>query len=287
MSKRILVTGITGNVGSEVAKFLQEAGLSFKAGVRNIEKAKKLVGEDIEFVAFDFMNPETYQGTFEGVDKMFLVRPPAITDTKKHINPLIDYAKKIGVAHIVFLSLMGVEHNPIVPHYNIEKYLKASGIPYTFLRTGFFMQNLNSFDFHREDIQKNNIIFLPAGKGKTSFIDIRDIAKVAVKAFQDESLKNAAPTLTGGEALTYFEVADIFSDVLGKTITYTNPSRSEFKKIMLRRGLDAGFVNVMCNLYFLTKIGMAKKITPDVERILGKPPITIRQYVQDYAECWK
>jgi uncharacterized protein YbjT (DUF2867 family) len=117
-------------------------------------------------VAFDFLQPETYAAAFAGQRAVFLIRPPTISDVKRYINPAVDAAVQAGVAHIVFLSLLGVEKNAFVPHHKIEAHLLASGIAYTFLRASFFMQNLSTT--HREDIARHDENFVPAGHGKMS-----------------------------------------------------------------------------------------------------------------------
>jgi uncharacterized protein YbjT (DUF2867 family) len=146
------------------------------------------------------------------------------------------------------------------------------------------MQNLNST--HCEDIRDRDDIFIPAGKSKSSFIDTRDIGEAGAIVLADEVHKNKAYTLTGSEALDYYEVARIFSEVLGRNIKYTNPSPLKFKKVMLQRGMNKEFVNVMVALYFTTRMGMAKKVTYDLENLLGRRPITVKQFVKDYESCW-
>ncbi|MDW7673935.1 MAG: SDR family oxidoreductase [Bacillota bacterium] len=285
MKNKILITGMTGNVGSEVVKFLQLANIDYKAAVRNIDKAIKDYGSDIEYVKFDFLNQATYKEAFDGANKLFLVRPPALADFQKQLKPTLDYAKQVGVEQIVFLSLMGIERNPIPPHYKIEKYIKSLGIPYTFLRPSFFMQNLNQA--HCFDIKERNQLFIPSGKAKVSFIDTRDISEIAAKVLIEEGHDNKAYTLTGGNAIDYFQVASIFTEILGRNIVYSNPSPLHFRRTMIQRGIDKKFANVMVGLYLTTRMGMAKKVTLETEKLLGRKPRTVREYVIDYIECWK
>lgn len=280
---KILVTGFSGNTGNEVAKRLLTLGQPIKAAVRNIEKAAKQFGSEYEFVKFDFESPETYPEAFRDVNKIFLIRPPQMSDAKQ-LKPVLNYAKEAGVSHLVFLSLLGVEKNIFVPHHKIEKFIKESGIPYTFLRASFFMQNLNTV--YRESILKNNEIYLPAGKGKTSFIDVRDIAEVAVRSFIEEGHQNKAYSLTGSEALDYYEVADIFTEVLGRKITYPNPTSRCYTKKMQGLGLEEDFIKVMSKIYLTVRLGFAAKVTTDTERILKRPPIKLREYIRDYKDCW-
>jgi uncharacterized protein YbjT (DUF2867 family) len=284
MRDTILVTGATGNVGAEVVTALRRAGAPVVAAVRNPAKARDVLGDDVSMAPFDFARPETFSAAFAGVRKIFLVRPPALADVKKYMAPAIDAAKRAGVEQVVFLSLLGVEHNRWAPHYGIEQELRASGMDWTFLRASFFMQNLNTV--HRDDLRDGNDIFVPAGSGKTSFIDVRDIAAIGAQALTTERRRNEAYPLTGATALSYGDVAAIFSDVLGRPIRYSRPSILAFAARMRARGHPWSFVLVMIGIYTTARLGLAAAVTPDAEQLLGRPPITVRQYAEDYKRCW-
>ncbi len=285
MGNPILVTGATGNVGAEIVRQLSAGEHRFRVAQRNLQhNSNWSPSSNIEYVEFDFKKPSTFAQAFQGVKKVFLMRPPALSQVKTYIYPAIDSAIASGVEQIVFLSLLGAESNPIVPHAQVEKYIQSVGIPYTFLRASFFMQNLSTT--HRQDIQQRNEIFLPAGKGKTSFIDVRDIATVAVKALTEVGHQNQAYSLTGSEALDYYQVAEIFTEVLGRQIVYTNPSIIKFALSMYKRGLDVKFIAVMIGIYTTAKLGFAGKLTTDTQDILQRAPISMRQFVEDYPDCW-
>ncbi len=287
MGNTVLVTGATGNVGRHVVTSLQALGEPVRAAIQEGTKAsaRELLGESVELAGFDFYHPGTIREALDGVDRLFLIRPPAIADVKSYVNPVVDFAIDAGVKQIVFLSLMGIERARTAPHYKVEQYILNRDVPYTFLRPSFFMQNLNTF--YRDEIRERDEIFLPAGKGKTSFIDTRDIGAVAARVFTSEDHHNRAYTLTGSEALDYFDVAEIFSEVLGREITYANPNPWAYRRRMKARGISPEFVKVMQGLYFVVRMGWSDTVTDDVERLLSRPPITMREYVQDYAECWQ
>lgn len=276
----ILVTGATGNVGAEILRLLVEQGEPVFAGVRRPSVARRAYPE----VEFDFERPETFELALEGVDKVFLVRPPELSDAERIFGPFIRAAKEAGVRHIVFLSLLGAEKNRVVPHRKIEDLILASGIPYTFLRPSFFMQNLSTT--HLAEIRDRDEIFVPAGRGRTSFIDVRDIAAVAAKTLTEPGHEGKAYPLTGSEALTYQEVAELFSASLGRRIAYANPSLLRFVLTKRREGVPMPFVLVMAGIYATCKLGLAGGLTPDTERLLSRPPLTMRQFIADYRDCW-
>lgn len=283
---KTLITGITGNVGSEVARALLNRGADLRGAVleSEMEKAKKLFGDDVELTHFDFSTPETWKRAYEGADRVFLMRPPAIADVQNNINPSLDFARKAGVEHVVFLSLLGVAKNPIVPHYKVEKHILTQQIPYTFLRPSFFMQNLSGF--FRDFVNQEDILFCPAGRGKTSFVDVRDIAAVGALALTDEAHLNKAYDLTGSEALDYYQVAEMLTRELGRTITYTNPGLLQFRHRLRELKMDPGYTTVLTGIFLTAKMGMAKLVTQDTERLLGRSPLSMQKFVSDYRHLW-
>lgn len=135
MTGKILITGATGNVGASLVQYFSERS-RLKIGVRNIEKARQALGDDLDYVAFDLTNPQTFAAALADVEKVFLVRPPALADIKI-FEPFIQDAKEKGVQHIVFLSLQGIERVQFVPHAKIEAAILASGIPTPFYGRAF------------------------------------------------------------------------------------------------------------------------------------------------------
>lgn len=282
---KILVTGAPGNVGSEVVYGLQQLGVPFRIGAYDVGQARKVFGGDAEIVHFDFLKPETYTHAFDGIEHLFLVRPPNLSNIKRDIAPAIAEAVRAGVNHIIFLSIQGVEQNRVVPHYKIEQAILASGADYTFLRASFFMQNLATT--HRAEIRDEHQIAVPVGDAKTSFIDVRDIGAVAVLVLTNDTHRNQKYTLTGGEALNYYQVAQNLSAILAYPIAYTHPSALTFLRRQLRRGQKFGYALVVTALYTITRFGNAKQVTDDVKHLLGRAPITFSQFVMDYRAQWQ
>lgn len=280
---RIFVTGALGNVGAEVVNALQASGAPVRAGAQLPERARERFGNPVEAVGFDFSKPESFAPAFQGIERVFLMRPPQISDVKKYLFPAIDAAKAAGVKQVVFLSLIGIEQNTIVPHYKVEQYLKACGLRYTFLRCSFFMQNLNTT--HRAEIRDQDEIFVPVGRARTSFIDVRDIGAVAAATLTQPGHEDLAYDLTGPEALDYYQVADLFGQVLGRPVTYKNPSPLAFFLRQARKH-PLPFALVTTWLYSNTRGGMADVVTGEVQRLTGRAPISMRQYIQDYRDSW-
>ncbi len=284
MSSPILVIGALGNVGTEVVRQILARGGNVRAADMDVRKLEEKFGASVEAVRFDFTDPTTYAATFQGVKKMFYMRPPHLTNIPRDMNPSMDAAKQAGVTHVVFLSLIGIENAKYVPHYKVETYLHKSNLQTTFLRCSFFMQNLNTT--HRKEIKERNEIFVPVGNAKTSFIDARDIGVVAALALTEEGHTGKNYDLTGSEALDYWEVTRIMSEVLGRKIVYRNPNPFYFLFETVRRGTPFIFALVQMGLYTSTRFGMAKNVTLEVENLTRRKPILFRQYVMEYQENW-
>jgi len=284
MTNTILVTGAGGNVGREVTRELAARGQPVRAAVYDSADGGRLP-DGVAAVRFDFTDPASWPAAFDGVDRLFLMRPPAISNIGRDIQPAVDFALARGVRRIVFLSLIGAERNRIVPHARIESLLVKSGAAWTMLRCGFFMQNLDTT--HRADIAHHGDIFIPAGNGRTAFIDARDIGAVAARVLSEPGHERACYPLTGSESLSYGEVAAIMTEELGRRITYSNPSPLAFARRFRRRGFARGHIRVMQVIYLTTRLGLAAAVYPEAAALLGRPPITLRQYVRDYAASFR
>lgn len=275
----ILVTGATGTVGRAVCEALADDPAAVRAAVRS---PGTFDGPADEVVRFDFTDPSTYRRTFAGIDSVFLVRPPALSRVRRDIVPALAAAVGAGVDHVVFLSVLGADRNPLVPHARIESWLDSADLSTTFLRASFFMQNLSTV--HREEIRAGELS-VPAGAGRTSFVDARDVAAVAVESLLTGT--SGAYDLTGPAALSYHEVCRQLSTALDHDVTYAEPSLTRFLLQQVRedRPLSQGFV--MAAIYTTARLGLADRVTDDVRRVLGREPTPLSTFVRDYRDVWQ
>jgi uncharacterized protein YbjT (DUF2867 family) len=282
---KILVTGASGNVGSYVVKELLEMGEKVVAAGTNINKLKNMFGDKVQVVEFDFTKHHTFKDALKDVDRVFLMRPPHL-GKPQDLYPFIDAMKSNNIKLVSFLSLMGVENNTIPPHHKIEKYIESLGIPYAHIRPGFFMQNVSGI--HSVEIREQDKIFIPAGKSKTSFIDAADIGlSTAVLLHEPDKYANSAHTITGPEALDYYQVAEILSEVTERKITYDKPGYLKYRSYYIKnRGLDKGYVNVTVALYFMTRMGTAKEVTDEFYKLTGKKPRTFQDFARENIEAF-
>ena len=278
---RVLVTGATGTVGSLVAKRLPDReDVTVRVASRDPASARERF--DCEVTQFDFTDPATYRETFHGVDRLFLVRPPALSRVRRDIVPALAAAVGAGVSHVVFLSVLGAGRNRVVPHARIESWLSSADVDTTVLRASFFMQNLSTT--HRAEIGEGEL-FVPAGDGETSFVDARDVADCAVAALTDHRI--GTYDVTGPVALDYSAVCEILSSVLDREIQYADPSLARFLARRYRIDRDLAKVFVMVGIYTTARLGLSDRVTSDVRELLGREPITFEQFARDYRDRWK
>lgn len=283
--KNILIIGATGNIGSATVDYLvKQQDIKLVIGTHNIDKTKIFFDKynNIEYRLFDFLSPNTFSMALENIDKVFFVRPPQLSKPKVDMFPFLEALQDYNIKHVVFVSLLGVEKNPMTPHHKIEKKIEKLKLPYTFIRPSFFMQNLNTT--HLQDITEHNDLFVPAGKSKTSFVDTRDVGEVAAHCLLEEQYIFKKLDITGEKALTYCEVANIMSNVLNRPITYSKPGLLRFRKVMIERGTSKDYANVMTILYLITQLGNAKTITTTAKKVLKRPPFTFEEYVERHKE---
>ena len=158
---------------------------------------------------------------------------------------LVNEAKKAGVKYIVKQSVLGADLEPAITpsrlHRQAEKIIEESGIPFTFLRPNFFMQNFVTFYSHF--IKTQGAFYVPAGDATASFVDVRDIAAVAVQALNGNKNGTGKHTrktydITGGEAISYGQAAEMLSKEIGKKVNYVNISDKDTRKGMKDMGAD-------------------------------------------------
>ena len=280
--QKILITGATGNVGREVIDQLnlQSGDYEIIPAFRNGAKAEKKFDErQIKHRLLNFEEPSTYEKAFTGVDMVFLLRPPHITDIENIFEPMILKMKKAGVKDIIFLSVQGAEKIKFIPHFKIERIIKESGLNYVFLRPGYFMQNLTTTLI--EDILAKKKIILPAGNSKFNWIDIRNIAEITkVIIFNFNKYKNKAYEITGCEKLNFYQAAETLTEVTGINIRYQNVNPLRFYFIKKREGEKIGKIFVMIALHFLPRFQNELEITDFYEEITGKKPTKLSEFVK-------
>lgn len=284
-ARPILVTGALGNIGRQVVSRLLAAGRTVRAADLDPERLASVFGDRVESVRFDFTDPTTW-AAFTGVAELFLMRPPALSNIRRDMVPALEAARGAGVRHFVVLSLQGAERNRFVPHAAMEQWARHSGAEWTFVRPSFFMENLTGT--HAPDIRDRDELLVPAGAGATSFVAAKDVAHVAAAALLEPSAhRNRAWTPTGPEALTYSQVAEILTQVLGRPIRYARPGALRYLRHAARTlQLPPAMVAVTTAIYTVARLGRAAGLTDDVATVTGHPPLSFRAWAEQHREIW-
>jgi uncharacterized protein YbjT (DUF2867 family) len=273
---RVLVIASTGKVGSRLIPLLVEKGVEVNAATRHPESYS---GEG-KVVAFDFADHSTFAPALEGVDRVFFVAPDI---APPDVQAFVDAAAH--VQHIVMLSANGVQYAPDSPLGQAEQSIKNSGIAYTILRPGWFMQNFSEGNFSH-GIKQAGGIHLPAGDAKVAFIDARDIAATAAAALTEDGHANKEYTLTGREAISHDEVARIISEVSGRSVQYHAIEDQDFIRGMVQAGMPEDYAGMLVGLFQAMRQGMSAQVSPDVKQATGREPYTFQQFATDHADHW-
>jgi uncharacterized protein YbjT (DUF2867 family) len=270
MSK-ILVLGATGHVGRPLVKDLIARGERVKAASRSGKPV-----EGAEGVVFDVLKPD-FDTLFQGVERLYLLLPTGYVDAKGLLLPIVAAAAARKVK-IVFQSVFGVDADDSIPYRQVEIAIEKSGVPYVILRPNWFADNFHIF--WRAGID-HGVIAVPAAEGKSSFIDVRDIADAAAAALTSKQFDGKAFNLTGPAALSYGEAAEILSAVLGRKIAYQAITTEAFVTMLTGAGVPTDYAEFLGSIFHPVREGWTAAVTDDVRALTGHAPRTLRNYAED------
>jgi len=280
----VVVVGATGRTGLELCSELaKKPGVIVRAAVHTPAKATGLP-ESAQRVRFDINDASSVTAAFTGAHKLFLLTPrgglgPIYT------RMLADAARRAGIRSLVKLSSFEPEIQPQSPAdlwaLDSEKALREAEIPHTVLRPNWFFQNFHTGYF--QPLLAQRVLPLPFGQGLAGWIDCRDIAAVAAKVLLEPGHLGLTYELTGPAAISLEEIASVLSRASGQEIRYLPLSERDW----LERARAAGYPDheawgILAHIA-KTRDGHAARLTDDVERLLGRKPISFEQYAQDYA----
>ena len=278
----ILITGASGSVGKavlqEVSRKESTSHAKFRAMFRSKEEAAKAPAGS-EPVLADYADKQSLRKALAGVTSVFVVCSPIPQLVELESN-VLDVCKESGVKHVVLNSALGAGDYPkSFPswHRKVEDKLKATGMSYTILRPNGFLQNIVAFN--APSIRTQGAFYVAMGDAKVSYVDVGDIAVVAVKALQGGVHSGKTYELNGPEAISNQELATRISAVTGRTVNYVDIPESAQRDAMLGLGLPDWQVTALLELQQYYKQGAAAKTDGLLRDLIERDPMTLDQYL--------
>lgn len=279
----IFLTGATGSVGTELIQKLASADVHIKALVRPGSDTAHLKSiPNVEIILGDLADPSSYEMALHGADKAFLLTNSS-QDAERLQTEFAEAARRAGVKHIVKLSQFAAsEYSPVRflrYHARVENHIRALGITYTFLRPNLYMQGLLAF---KDYIKEKRHFFASTGQAAVSAIDVRDIAAVAAACLTETGHEKKIYNLTGPEALTHYQMAEIFSQVLGRPVKFLDVTPQQMEGGLQAAGFPEWQVGGLLEDYAHYARGEAASVASTVQEVTGKKAGTFKDFVGDY-----
>lgn len=275
--RRTLITGATGTIGGRVDALLTAEGHKAVRAVRSPRQERD--------VRFDFTDPATWQGAFEGVDAMLVVRPPALGNVRRDMIPALDRAVAMGLRHVVVLSVQGAQSLPFLPHAALEKWARESAASSVSLRPAYFHQNLTTT--LAPDIRHGRVM-VPAAKSRMAWVDGEDVAEVAVQALIGDHDGHSAMTLTGDETPTWHEVAELLTQGLGRSVEYRPIGLARWVRHATNElGMPLPAAVVAGLIHASPRLGRSATTTSTVAEVTGHRPRDLESFIARQGNAWQ
>jgi uncharacterized protein YbjT (DUF2867 family) len=284
------VVGATGNTGRAIVKELKGLGESPVCVVRNADKAKEVLGADTKTAIAELDDRAGMEKALAGIKRVFIVTGHNPKSDVQQIN-VIDAAKAAGAEYIVKVSggrdVIGpnVESVNGQAHYRIEEHLKKCGLQWCILSPGLFMQNILG---QAANIKDQGKIIQPWPKDlSVALIDVRDTGAVGARVLREPAKHNGKLYTFTGVSTTFGDFANVIGEALGKPITYVPITLEQAEAAMNARNMPDWLV---AHLVSIARAGgkgaFSKENTGPIRDIVGRAPITTRQFVQDYKAAF-
>src|SRR4051794_5553857 len=272
-----LITGATGNVGRHVVDGLVEAGAPVRALTRDPGGARFPAG--VEVAATEAL-------PMDGVHTVFL--HPAAVWAGPGPDGLLKKAVEHGVHRVVVLSsAAATDDDPAngiaARHRDLESAVEGTGLEWTFVRPGAFAVNTRQW---APQIRETGVVRAPYGRAYSTPIHERDIADVAVRAMTEDGLVGAAPVLSGPQALTQIEQLEIIGAAIGRSLRFEEISPEAARERMIGGFVTPQIADTLLRI-FAEAVDRPGEVSPEVERITGRPGRTFEEWARDHADDFR
>ncbi|MET8468911.1 SDR family oxidoreductase [Streptomyces sp. NPDC006422] len=278
-----VVTGATGKLGRLVVAGLLDAGVPAQevaAVVRDKEKAADLAGRGVELRVADYGVPETLADAFRAGDRVLLISGSEVGQRVAQHQAVIDAAKAAGVALLAYTGVLGgpdADFELAAEHKVTERAILDSGLPYTFLRNGWYHEN---FTENLAPVLEHGAVVANAGEGRYASASRADFAAAAVAVLTGEGHENRTYELSGDEAWSLAEYAAEIARQSGKEIVYRQVTPEQNREILLGAGLPAPFADILVGVDTAVEKGLLARRNGDLARLIGRPTTPIADAIE-------
>jgi uncharacterized protein YbjT (DUF2867 family) len=285
----ILVTAATGRTSSGLVRHLRGAGEDVRVLVRDKDKAARIFEDlhGVEIVDGVFDDDVVLTKAFDGVDVAFLALGSS-PDQIRLEKAIIDGAVQAELPHMVKLSSIATSHDSALfvgrLHAEVEDHLVASGLSHTLLHPASFANNLL---YTAESVAGENTLPAAAPTGRVAYIDIRDLSEAAAVVLREPALHGKAHDLSGPDAYTFPEIAELLSTILGHEIRYVPMSADDRLSALLGNGISPWFAELLLSLETSAEAGQIGTVTTTLAELLGREPRTVEQFLIENASRFR
>lgn len=266
----VLVIGATGTTGSRVVDFLRKRDVPTRSATR----APRATGQ----VRFDWADRDRHAPALRGTSAVYLVAPIGEIDPGPLVEPFLAEALRQGVRRVVLLSSSAMEEGD-PPLGELHGLVRATMPEWAVLRPSWFMQNFTGDHPAGAGVRIGEIVSATAD-ARVAFVDAGDVAAVAGHALTDEASHNTAHVLTGPEAVSYAEAAEIIGKWTGTPVHHRALGTDDFTRHLTASGLPIEFAAFLAALDEDIRGGSEDRVTDTVERVTGRPPRGFREFVE-------
>ncbi|KIA88940.1 NmrA family transcriptional regulator [Pedobacter kyungheensis] len=283
----ILITGATGNLGATVIDYLltKVAPTEIAAFVRSEEKAATLKAKGIDVRIGNFDDVHSLEKAMNGIDNVLLVSSPDHGKLLQQHKNVVDAAKKADVKHLAYTGIALKDASAstlklmLEAHFQTEDYIKASNVPYTILRNTLYADAIPIFI---GDKAFELGIYLPAENAKVPFVLHRELGEAAGNVLLQPGHENKTYTLTASKFYTYTDVANILTQLTGKTVTYyLNADVKTFEGELRKVGVPDPAIAAISGFIADKRSGQYEILNNDLEKLLGRRPLALRESLKE------
>lgn len=280
----LAVTGATGNLGRLVIEHLLDEGVepsNIVAAVRSPEKAADFADRGVEVRKADYTLPDTLESAFEGVDRLLLISSNEVGRRVDHHRNVVEAAKEADVDFLAYTSIVHADTSPIqlaAGHRATEELIHDSGIPFTFLRNGWYIENYTE---QLDQALDQGALYGSAGDGRISGATREDYAAAAATVLIGEGHEGKVYELGGDEAFTMDELAAEISEQSDTEVVYHDLPADEYTEVLQEAGVPEVYAEMLADSDQGVAEGHLYVESDDLRQLIGRPTTPLSEAVAD------